>query len=85
MILTHEWGWLLVGVVAQWQSIGTVSQRPWVRFLAVPPFFQALYQPFQMSMDSDGQRQGKGAVICLMLNVHVHAHSITLAQSVLHN
>ena len=23
-------GWLLVGAVAQWQSTGTVSQRPWV-------------------------------------------------------
>ena len=34
-------GWLLLGVVAQWQSTGTVSQRSWVRFPAAPPSFQA--------------------------------------------
>ena len=48
-------GWLLVGVVTQWQSTDTVSQRPWVRFPTAPPFFQALYQLFQSSTDSDGQ------------------------------
>ena len=25
-----------VGVIAQWQSIGSLSQRPWVQFLAAP-------------------------------------------------
>ena len=46
--------WLLVGVVAQWQSTGTESQRPWVRFPAAPPFFPAL-SPFQRSTDSNGK------------------------------
>ena len=46
--------WLLVGVVAQWQSTGTESQRPWVRFPAAPPFFPAL-SPFQRSTDSNGE------------------------------
>ena len=39
-----------------WMRIVTVSQRPWVRFPAAPPFFQALFQPFQRSTDSNGQR-----------------------------
>ena len=35
-------GWLSVGVVAQWQSAGGSSQRPWVRSPAAPPFFLSL-------------------------------------------
>ena len=31
--------WLSVGVIAQWQSTGGLSQRPWVWFLAAPVFF----------------------------------------------
>ena len=33
---------LSVGVVAQWQSTGCSSQRPWVWSPAVPPFFLSL-------------------------------------------
>ena len=35
-------GWLSVGVIAQWQSTGSLSQRLWVWFLA-PPFLWALF------------------------------------------
>ena len=31
-------GWLPLGIIAQWQSTGSLSQRPWVRFPAVPLF-----------------------------------------------
>ena len=34
--------WLPVEVVAQWQSIGTESQRPWVRIPVAPPSFLPL-------------------------------------------
>ena len=44
-------GWLSVGVVAQWQSAGGLSQRPWVRLLAKPPIMRPL--PFQRSSDSN--------------------------------
>ena len=33
---------LLVSVVAQWQSVGSLSLRPWVQLPAVPPFFLSL-------------------------------------------
>ena len=33
---------LSVGVVAQWQSAGGLSQRPWVRFPVAPHFFLPL-------------------------------------------
>ena len=42
--------WLSVGVVAQWQSTGGLSQRPWgsgTTFLSLP-------LPFQRSTDSNG-------------------------------
>ena len=35
-------GWLSMGVVAQWQSAGSSSQRPWVRSPASSPFFLSL-------------------------------------------
>ena len=35
-------GWLSVGVVAQWQSAGGLSQRSWVQSPAAPPFFLSL-------------------------------------------
>ena len=41
----QERGWLLVGVVAQWQSTGGLSQRPWVRF----PVALLSLEPFQRS------------------------------------
>ena len=45
-------GWSLVGVVAQWQSTGSLSQRHWVWLLAKLPFLRPL--PFQTSSDSNG-------------------------------
>ena len=33
--------WLPLGVVAQWQSTGGSSQRPWVRFPAAPLFLSS--------------------------------------------
>ena len=38
----QERGMVPVGVVAQWQSTGGLSQRPWVQLPAAPPFFRAL-------------------------------------------
>ena len=35
-------GWLSVDVVAQWQSAGSLSQRPWVQLLAAAPLFLPL-------------------------------------------
>ena len=49
--------WLLVGVVAQWQSTGTVRLRPCVRLPAAPPFFPALSPLFQRSTDSNGKNR----------------------------
>ena len=43
-----------MGVVDQWLSTGTESQRPWAQFLAAPPFFPALVA-FQKSTDSNGK------------------------------
>ena len=40
----HNWGrrrWLPSGVVAQWQSTGGSSQRPWVQFPAAPLFISS--------------------------------------------
>ena len=31
-----------VGVIAQWQSAGSLGQRPWVHLPAAPPFIRAL-------------------------------------------
>ena len=38
---SHKWGqkgWLFMGVVAQWQSTGSLRHIPWVWFLAALPF-----------------------------------------------
>ena len=45
---------LPVGVIAQWQSIGIESRRPWVQIPAAPPFFPAL-SLFQRSTDVRAQ------------------------------
>ena len=34
--LGEKEGWLLVGVVAQWQSTGNLNLRPWVQFAVTP-------------------------------------------------
>ena len=44
-------GWLSVGVIAQWQSTGSLSQRTWVRLPAAPLFILSL--PFARSSDSN--------------------------------
>ena len=58
--------WLPVGVVAQWQSIGMESQRPWVRIPVAPPFFPAL-NLFQRSMDVKAQLSSDFGVLTVGL------------------
>ena len=40
--LGEKEGWLLVGVVAQWQSTDNLTMRPWVQFAATPLIFLSL-------------------------------------------
>ena len=48
-------GWLLVGVLAQWQSTGMVSQRPWFDSRQLHLSFKPFASHFQRSTDSNGQ------------------------------